>query len=281
MIINGREIAAGIRKHIREKIDGMDTKPKLTVVLVGNDPASSVYVNMKSLKCREVGIESDTIRLPAKTSEDELLGLVDELNNDESVDGILVQLPLPEHISDTRIIRAISPAKDVDGLHPVNLGLTLLNKATLVACTPKGVMRLLDASGIDCEGKHAVVVGRSNIVGKPIAQLLLHANATVTICHSRTKDLGYFTRNADILVAAVGKPEFITKEDVKEGATVIDVGVNRMPDESAKRGYRLVGDVSSDVGEKAGRITPVPGGVGPMTIAMLLENTLLAAEARR
>jgi methylenetetrahydrofolate dehydrogenase (NADP+)/methenyltetrahydrofolate cyclohydrolase len=281
-IIDGTKIAAQITESIRERIARMERAPGITVVLVGDDPASNVYTSMKEVNCRKAGMRSEKIALPAQTSEGELLAIVERLNKDDSVDGILVQLPLPKHISDSRIIRCIDPAKDVDGLHPINLGLTQLGKGTLVPCTPKGIMRLLTECRVPIAGVRAVVVGRSNIVGKPIAQLLLHQDATVTICHSKTRDLASVTRQADILIAAVGVPKLITADMIKPGATVIDVGVNRVPDPSAPKGYALVGDVDFEGARSvAGAITPVPGGVGPMTIAMLMENTLLAAEARK
>jgi methylenetetrahydrofolate dehydrogenase (NADP+)/methenyltetrahydrofolate cyclohydrolase len=242
----------------------------MKVVLVGENPASKVYVGQKEKKCKEVGFNSFLHKLPASTTEEELLKLIDTLNNDRAIDGILVQLPLPEQINTDKVLMAIAPSKDVDGFHPVNMGNLVTGLPAVHPCTPKGIMYILDAYNIDIEGKHAVVVGRSNIVGKPIAHLLLDRNATVTICHSRTKDLAAIVRQADIVVAAVGRPRMITASMVKEGAVVIDVGINRLED-------GLVGDVDFEgVAEVASWITPVPGGVGPLTIAMLLQNALEA-----
>lgn len=247
----------------------------LSVVLVGNDPASHVYVRLKEKALINAGMVSYQNTLPAETSQKELLALIDKLNNDTNVNGILVQLPLPDHLDETEALNRIDPDKDVDGFHPANVGLLAQKLAKLMPCTPAGCIELLDRYKISMEGKHAVVVGRSNIVGKPVGMMLLHRNATVTTCHSRTKDLGEITRQADILIAAIGRPNTITADMVKEGAAVIDVGINRV--EGA-----LVGDVDYDgVYGKAGWITPVPGGVGPMTIAMLLYNTLLAYKIQR
>ncbi|MDD9953553.1 MAG: bifunctional methylenetetrahydrofolate dehydrogenase/methenyltetrahydrofolate cyclohydrolase FolD [Candidatus Woesearchaeota archaeon] len=276
MIIDGNAIAKEIRETIKKEVATMDVKPGLTVVLVGENPASKVYVNMKEVRCREAGFKSEKITLPASVPEEELLATVEKLNNDTSVHGILVQMPLPDHIDEQKIIAAIDPAKDVDGFHPVNVGKLLVGQQGFIPCTPKGVMHLLQ--DIDLTGKHAVVVGRSNIVGKPLALLLLQQHATVTVCHSRTKNLAEITQQAEVLIAAVGKAGLITADMVKEGAVVIDVGVNRVDDESEK-GYHLEGDVTfAAVKEKASAITPVPGGVGPMTIAMLMQNTLEAAK---
>ncbi len=239
---------------------------------MGDDPASRVYVNSKKKACEEIGIVSREYALPAETTEAELLALIGELNADKAMSGILVQLPLPKHINEETIINAISPKKDVDAFHPVNVGKIMIGNYDFLPCTPAGVMELIKESGIDVSGKECVVVGRSNIVGKPQAMLLLHQNGTVTICHSRTKDLAAKTRAADILVAAVGIPNFITGDMIKEGAVVIDVGINRIAEK------KLVGDVEFESAEKvAGAITPVPGGVGPMTIAMLMKNTVKAA----
>ncbi|NQV08956.1 bifunctional methylenetetrahydrofolate dehydrogenase/methenyltetrahydrofolate cyclohydrolase FolD [Candidatus Woesearchaeota archaeon] len=269
-IIDGKAIADKIIEGLKEKIDGLDKKPGLAVVLVGDNPASSVYVNIKSIACEKAGIRDMKQHLPENTSEEEVLGLIEELNNDSDVDGILVQLPLPKHIDEHKIIEAINPLKDVDGFHFTSIGNLFINREKFVPCTPKGIIRLLEEEGIEIEGKHAVVVGRSNIVGKPVAMLLMNRNATVTVCHSKTKDLGEETRKADILIAAVGKPKLITADMVKQGAVVVDVGINKVDD-------RLIGDVDfDDVKEKAGYITPVPKGVGPMTVAMLLENTFEA-----
>ncbi len=285
-IINGTEIAAGLRDKIARdaaQLSNKGTVPGLAVVLVGEDPASTSYVTAKEKACEENGIYSRDIRLPAETPEDELVSLVEELNADPLIHGILVQLPLPGHIDSDRIIETISPSKDVDGFHPVSLGNMMLGRDAFLPCTPHGVVKLIQAVGIEPAGKHCVIVGRSNIVGKPLANLLLQksplGNATVTVCHSRTPDLSQHTRQADILIAAVGIPELITAEMVRDGAVVIDVGVNRVDDPSKKRGFRLVGDVKfDDLLQKASHITPVPRGVGPMTITMLLWNTVESAK---
>ncbi len=246
--------------------------PGLAVIIVGDDPASRVYVNNKKKACEQIGVYSEEYALPAETTEQELLDLIEKLNKDKKINGILVQLPVPKHINEETIINAIDPKKDVDAFHPVNVGKIMVGNFDFVPCTPAGVMELIRESGIDVEGKECVVVGRSNIVGKPQAMLLLHKNATVTICHSRTKDLASKTKNADIVVAAVGIPEFIKGDMIKPGAVVIDVGINRVADK------KLVGDVDFEACEKiASAITPVPGGVGPMTIAMLMKNTVKAA----
>ncbi len=276
-IIDGRAVAASVRERIRktteEFVNRTGVTPGLAVVLVGEDPASQVYVRNKHRACGEVGFLSRVYTLPATTSEDELLALIAELNSDDAIHGILVQLPLPKHISESRVILAIDPKKDVDAFHPQNVGGIMTGDYSFVPCTPAGVMELLSYYGIDPSGKSAVVVGRSNIVGKPQALLLLEKNATVTVCHSRTKDLAAVTRTADILVVAVGRAKMITGDMVKEGAVVIDVGMNRTED------GKLCGDVDFDsVFPLASHITPVPGGVGPMTITMLLCNTLRAAE---
>jgi methylenetetrahydrofolate dehydrogenase (NADP+) / methenyltetrahydrofolate cyclohydrolase len=286
-IISGQELSEVMRDEIgREAADfssATGTKPCLAVVLVGQDPASEVYVRMKGKAADKAGFISRQITLSAETPEDELLGLIDGLNADPDVHGILVQLPLPKHIESAKVLMAIDPAKDVDGFHPVNAGrLSVGDETVLAPCTPAGVIEMLLRSGYDPKGKHVVVVGRSNIVGKPVALLLLRTgrggNATVTVAHSRTPDLGSITRQADILIAAVGRAEMITRDMVKPGVIVIDVGVNRVDDATAAKGYRLVGDVAFDeVKEVAEAITPVPGGVGPMTITMLLRNTLEAA----
>ena len=269
-LINGKEVAQKIRQEIKAKVSNLEVKPSLVVIIVGNNPASKVYVGMKEKAAQEVGINSTTIRLDESISQQELENKIEELNQDKSVNAILVQLPLPRHINTDAIIQKIDPQKDVDGFHPVNMG-KLITGITpdAVPCTPAGVMKLLEEYNIDIEAKNAVVVGRSNIVGKPISILLLDKNATVTICHSRTKNLKEITSQADILIAAVGRPELIKGDFVKEGAVVIDVGVNRTEE------GKLVGDVDfKEVEPKASYITPVPGGVGPMTIAMLLSNTL-------
>jgi methylenetetrahydrofolate dehydrogenase (NADP+)/methenyltetrahydrofolate cyclohydrolase len=271
--MDGRALAERIRAEIAEEVRELG-EIGLATVLVGDDPASDIYIRLKHKAAAEVGINAKDIRLASQTTEDELLGQVAELNADESIDGLLVQLPLPDHIDEARVIRAIDPVKDVDGLHPLNFGQLVLGRPTHVGATPSGVMRLLEEYDVQLEGARAVVVGRSDIVGKPAALLLLHANATVTVCHSRTRDLGAVTREADVLVVAVGRTAVIGRDDVREGATVIDVGMNR-GDEG------VVGDVDPDAAERAALITPVPGGVGPMTIAMLLASAVKAAKYRR
>jgi len=285
-IISGKEIADAMRAELATDVEELKAKgviPGLTVVLVGEDPASQVYVRMKGKACDKLRMKSETIRMPAETTEDELLQVVERLNADDTVHGILVQLPLPDQINERRILLTIRPDKDVDGFHPVNIGKVSVGDPTgFRPCTPYGVQQMLLRSGVEISGAHAVIVGRSNIVGRPMASLLLHkgegGNATVTVCHSRTKDLPEITRQADILIAAIGSPEFVKGDWVKPGATVIDVGVNRVDDPSVEKGYRLVGDVEFDaVKEVAAGITPVPGGVGPMTITMLLYNTVQAA----
>lgn len=283
--ISGAEIAEQIRTELRTEIAALKERgvtPGLAVVLVGDDPASQSYVRTKGKACEELGVFSQTIVRPSSTPEDELLALIDSLNADPRIHGILVQLPLPKHIDENKVILRIDPDKDVDGFHPINVGKMLIGEPGFLPCTPHGIQEMLVRSGNDPEGKHVVVVGRSNIVGKPVAAILVQkkkgANATVTIAHSRTKDLASVTRTADILIAAIGSPKLIKADMVKEGAVVIDVGSNRIEDPSAKRGYRWVGDVDFDaVKEKASAITPVPGGVGPMTIVMLMKNTILSA----
>ena len=286
-IIDGIAIAAKVRARVAEdtaKLREKGVTPGLTAVLIGDDPASSVYVASKERACKEAGMKGQSIRLPASTSEEALLALIDTLNNDPTVHGILVQMPLPKQISEQKVIRRIAPAKDVDGFHPFNVGKLFTGDADGFApCTPAGVQVMLAEAGIDTTGKHAVIIGRSNIVGKPMAALLIQsgksANCTVTICHSRTPDLAAHTRRADILIAAIGKPEMVTGDMVKPGAVVIDVGINRVDDPSAPKGYRIVGDVHFEqVSQVASRISPVPGGVGRMTIAMLLANTVRAAQ---
>ena len=276
VIIDGKLVSQTIRGHIKEEVAAFKEKkgitPGLAVVLVGNDPASAVYVRNKHKACLDAGIESYVITMSENTEESELIAKIDELNADEKVNGILVQLPLPKHICEDNIINRISPEKDVDAFHPANVGKILIGNYDFLPCTPAGIMDLLAYYNIDIEGKECVVLGRSNIVGKPMALLLLGKNGTVTICHSRTKELANITKRADILVVAIGKPEFVTADMVKPGAVVIDVGINRL--DSGK----LVGDVKFDeVSELASAITPVPGGVGPMTITTLLKNTLTAA----
>lgn len=271
-IIDGTKIAEELRAGIKKKVANLKVKPGLAVVLVGKNPASEVYVNMKEKKCNEVGFYSKKILLPEDIDEIKLMELIDELNQDKKINGMLVQLPLPKHINEQLIIDAIAPHKDADGFNPINMGNMLTGNNLIIPATPKGVMKLIESTGINLEGKHAVVVGRSNIVGKPISILLQQKNCTVTMCHSRTKPLEKYTKQADILVAAVGKPKMITKDMVKEGAVVIDVGTSRVDG-------KLCGDVDfEEVKKVASYITPVPGGVGPMTIACLLENTLICME---
>lgn len=285
-IIDGKAISEVIRSELKEKVarlSAIGKTPGLGVILVGDNPASRSYVTAKERACERIGIYSDDNRLPAETSEAELLNKIHQMNQDPQIHGILVQLPLPKHIDESTILLAIDPAKDVDGFHPVNVGKMMIGEETFFPCTPHGVVQMLMRSGVETSGKHVVVVGRSNIVGKPVANMLLQkkegANATVTLCHTGTTDLGSFTRQADILIAASGWPNTVTTEMVKPGAVVIDVGVNRVEDVTKKNGYRLVGDVDFDgVSKIASYITPVPGGVGPMTITMLLYNTVLSAE---
>ncbi|HLR80709.1 MAG TPA: bifunctional methylenetetrahydrofolate dehydrogenase/methenyltetrahydrofolate cyclohydrolase FolD [Bacillota bacterium] len=275
-VLDGKKLGNELRINMKEEVTQLKKKnivPHLTVVLVGEDPASKSYVNGKKKASSEVGISSDVIELPVSTKEEQLIQLIDRLNDDSSVHGILVQLPLPDHIDEQAIIEAIAPEKDVDGFHPINIGRMMTGQDTFLPCTPFGIITMLRSTGIPIAGKHAVVIGRSNIVGKPVGQLLLNENATVTYCHSRTKNLQQLTTQADILVVAIGKPHIIGPEDVKEGAIVIDVGINRIDDGS------LTGDVDFEkVKDKASYITPVPRGVGPMTITMLLHNTIKAAK---
>lgn len=274
-LIDGKEISARVKARVAEEVAGLKAEGisvGLAVVIVGDDPASRIYVNSKKKACALCGIDSYEYALPASTTQEELLALVKKLCADDAVNGILVQLPLPSHLDEGQIIAAIDPKKDVDAFHAVNVGKIMIGDFDFLPCTPAGCMELIDSTGVSVEGKRCVVIGRSNIVGKPMAMLLLHRNGTVTICHSRTKDLAAITREADILVAAVGRPRFVTADMVKEGAVVIDVGMNRLPD------GKLCGDVDFEtVREKAGYITPVPGGVGPMTIATLMQNTVTAA----
>lgn len=275
-IISGKEIAGETRRELKEKAERLSREgvvPGLAVILVGDDPASASYVKGKEKACREAGIHSEVDRVTAAISEQELLDKIEVLNQDEKIHGILVQLPLPDHISEENIIEAISPEKDVDGFHPVNIGRMMIGKDAFLPCTPFGIIHMLKKKNIPIEGSHAVVVGRSNIVGKPVGQLLLNENATVTYCHSRTKNMREITRQADIVVVAVGRAGFLDESYIKEGAAVIDVGINRTED------GRLTGDADfQSVEKKAGYITPVPGGVGPMTITMLMYNTVKAAE---
>ncbi len=278
-LIDGKAVSAQVKEQVRIEAEQLreehGIQVGLAVVIVGDDPASRVYVNNKKKACEAVGFRSFEYALPAETTQEELLDLVDTLNKDEKVNGILVQLPVPKHIDDKAIINAIAPEKDVDAFHPENVGKIMIGDYAFLPCTPAGVMELIDATGVEVSGKKCVVIGRSNIVGKPMAMLLLHRSGTVTICHSRTQDLAAVTREADILVASVGKANFVTADMVKEGAVVIDVGINRL--ENGK----LCGDVDfAAVEPKASWITPVPGGVGPMTIAMLMKNTLTAAKAQ-
>ncbi|MGH7508171.1 MAG: bifunctional methylenetetrahydrofolate dehydrogenase/methenyltetrahydrofolate cyclohydrolase FolD [Gemmatimonadales bacterium] len=286
-ILDGVAIGKAIRDEVAsevERLKGTGRRPGLAAVLVGEEPASAVYVRSKGKACEEAGMHSVTIRLPADTPESELLAAVDRLNADPEIHGILVQLPLPKHINSERVLRRIDPGKDVDGFHPMNVGkLVTGDKTAFRPATPYGVQQMLIRSGIETRGAHAVIVGRSNIVGRPMANLLIQqgpgGDATVTVCHSRTRDLPAVTRSADILIAAIGKPEFVTADMVRPGAVVIDVGINRVDDAARPRGYRLVGDVAyQPVAQIASAITPVPGGVGPMTIAMLLRNTLQAMQ---
>jgi methylenetetrahydrofolate dehydrogenase (NADP+) / methenyltetrahydrofolate cyclohydrolase len=285
-IIDGNKIAQQITEEAAVKAEAMKQAgiiPHLSVILVGDDPASQVYVNRKQKTCEQNGLSSTTLRLEASTTEQTLLQVIEKMNADPLVHGILVQLPLPKHMATDKIIQAISPDKDVDGFHPVNRGKLTAGEACFVPCTPAGIQQLLLREGFDPAGKHVVVVGRSNIVGMPLAIMLAQkkkgANATVTLCHTGTKDVGYFTKQADIVVVASGRTNTLTADMVREGCVVIDVGVNRIEDLTAAKGYRLVGDVDfASVEKKAMAITPVPGGVGPMTIAMLLQNTLQAAE---
>lgn len=287
ILIDGKKISSEIKNELKEKISELIKEgknvPGLVAILVGDDPASNIYVTNKGKACEEIGMLTKTEVLSAAISEADLLSLIDKYNVDRNYHGILVQLPLPEHIDENKVIERISPKKDVDGFHPVSVGNLVIGKDTFASCTPAGIQELLKRYSISTEGKHVVVVGRSNIVGKPIANILLqkqkYANAVVTVCHSAAKDLSYFTKQADILIAAIGKPNFINGEMVKDGVVVIDVGINRINDPSKSRGYRITGDVDFDsVSKKASYITPVPGGVGLMTIAMLLSNTYKAFE---
>ena len=270
-IIDGKAVSAAVKEQVRAEIERDKLDIGLAVVIVGDDPASRVYVNNKKKACEVCGIKSYEYALPAETSEEQLLELIDALNADDKVNGILVQLPLPRHLDEEKVIKRISPLKDVDAFSAENVGKIMIGNYAFLPCTPAGCMELIHSTGIEVSGKECVVIGRSNIVGKPMAMLLLHENGTVTICHSRTKDLAEVCRRADILVAAVGKTNFVTADMVKDGAVVIDVGINRLDT------GKLCGDVKFDeVSEKAGWITPVPGGVGPMTIAMLMKNTVMA-----
>ncbi len=285
-LILGKDVSEEIYTELRQRIEALKAKgtvPGLAVILVGEDPASQVYVRKKGEMCEQLGMRSTIIRMPSTATQDELLARIAELNSDPDIHGFLVQLPLPEGIDERAVIDAVAPEKDVDCFHPSNVGKLLAGNPDFVPATPAGVQQMLVRSGVETRGKHVVVVGRSNIVGKPMAALMMQkgeaADSTVTVVHSRTRDLGSITRQADILVVAIGKPGFITADDVKEGAVVIDVGTNRVEDPSSPKGSRLVGDVDFEsVKEKASAITPVPGGVGPMTICMLMANTVRAAE---
>ena len=285
-IIDGKTISSEIKESLKEKLEDLKKKeivPGLAAILVGDNPASQVYVNMKVKACDKVGIRSEVCRYPKQLPESELLAKIEELNQKESIHGILVQFPTPDQISEEKVILAIDPKKDVDGFHPYNVGMMLAGKPTFLPCTPLGIQELLTRSGNDPSGKHVVILGRGSLVGRPLASMLFQkskgANATVTVCHTATRNLTNLTLQADILIAAMGKAKFVTAAMVKPGVVVIDVGTNRMEDPSTKSGYRLVGDVDFDsVKEVAKAITPVPGGVGPMTIAMLLSNTVKACE---
>lgn len=284
-IISGKEISEQIREELREKVAYLKERgivPGLGVVLVGDDPASKIYVNNKIKACEDLGLKSKAVILPAEVTEEELLKKVDELNADPEIHAFLVQLPLPKHIDENKVINRIDPHKDADAFHPFNVGRMLIGDPIFMPATPHGIQEMLVRSGNDPAGKHVVIIGRSNIVGKPVAAILMQkgkgANATVTVCHSRTSNLQEIVKSGDIVVAAIGSPRFITKDMVKEGAVVIDVGTNRVEDATAKKGYRLVGDVDfENVKEVASAITPVPGGVGPMTIVMLMKNAISAA----
>ncbi|ARN55798.1 bifunctional methylenetetrahydrofolate dehydrogenase/methenyltetrahydrofolate cyclohydrolase FolD [Sedimentisphaera salicampi] len=281
-IISGKQLASDIRGELKQEVESLKEKgitPGLAVILVGEDPASQSYVRAKEKACAEIGIYSDDNKLPSDISEEKLLSLIEEKNNDPSIHGILVQLPLPKHIDEAKVLLAVNPDKDVDGFHPVNVGKLVVGQKAFLPCTPHGIVQMIKRAGVQLEGANVVIVGRSNIVGKPLANILMQkselGNATVTVCHTRTKDISKHTIEADIVVAATGFPNSVTADMVKEGAVVIDVGVNRVPDDTKKKGYRLIGDVDFDaVSQKASFITPVPGGVGPMTITMLLYNTV-------
>lgn len=286
VVIDGKQVAADVRAEVAKKVADLKTKgitPCLAVILVGENPASVSYVTGKQKALAEVGMSDRSVKLPESTTEEELLKLIDQLNKDDSVHGILVQLPLPKHVNEDKVIMAIDPSKDVDGFHPVSVGNLMIGRSGFLPCTPHGIIVMLQKAGIETSGKHAVVIGRSNIVGKPVSILLARkdVNCTVTMCHTGTKNMAEITRQADILVVASGHPHTLTKDMAKDGAVIIDVGVNRIPDSSKKSGFRLIGDCDfDDLKEKASFITPVPGGVGPMTIAMLMQNTLESAQNR-
>ncbi|MEA3499689.1 MAG: bifunctional methylenetetrahydrofolate dehydrogenase/methenyltetrahydrofolate cyclohydrolase FolD [Candidatus Marinimicrobia bacterium] len=287
--LSGKEVAKFYKNRIKEKVLNLKKEgitPGLAVVLVGDDPASKIYVNSKSRTCSKLGIFSKTLTYSNKITQAELITVIDKLNKDKQINGILVQMPLPSHIDEFEIINRILPEKDVDGFHPVNIGKLVIGKESFVSCTPAGILAILKYYNISVEGKHVVIISRSNIVGKPLLNLLYQksdfGNATVTICHSRTKNLSKITNQADVLIVATGSPNMITDDMVKEGSVIIDVGINRIKDKSKKKGYRLVGDVDFEsVKNKVYAITPVPGGVGPMTITMLMQNTLEAAQRAR
>jgi methylenetetrahydrofolate dehydrogenase (NADP+)/methenyltetrahydrofolate cyclohydrolase len=285
-ILDGKQLAANMRADIAKQVAALKATrgitPGLGVILIGLDPASTSYVTAKEKACEEAGMHSEDVRVPAETTQAEALALVQKMNADPCIHGILVQLPLPKHIDEAAVINAIAPEKDVDGFTPINVGRMMIGETCFLPCTPNGIIQMLISAGIETSGKHAVVIGRSNIVGKPVAHLLMRkakgGNATVTVCHTGTKDLASFTKQADILVVAAGRPNTVTGDMVKPGAVIIDVGVNRIPDATKKNGFRLVGDVDFDsAAQVASLITPVPGGVGPMTITMLLYNTLESA----
>ena len=278
-LLKGKEVAQKTREKLKEEVTTLKEKginPKLAVIMVGDDSASQIYVRNKSKVCNEIGIEFDEYLLPEKTQQKELLELIEKLNNDKTINGILLQSPIPKHLDINEAFRTISPEKDVDGFHPTNVGKLVLGQDTFISCTPFGIMKIFEDYNINLEGKNAVVLGRSNIVGKPMVQCLLSKNATVTVCHSRTKNIKEITKSADILIAAIGKPKFVTKDMVKEGAVVIDVGINRLENN------KICGDVDfSEVSKIASKITPVPGGVGPMTIAMLMFNLVKATKEQK
>jgi methylenetetrahydrofolate dehydrogenase (NADP+)/methenyltetrahydrofolate cyclohydrolase len=299
-VLNGVEIAAAIKTEVAEEVRALKAQgitPGLTVILVGHVPASEIYVRSKVKASGELGIRSEMLTPPESVTTEQMLALIAELNARDEVDGILIQLPLPKHVDTRRLLEAVSPEKDVDGFHPISAGRLQSGRPALEPCTPAGIMEILRRSNLTVAGKHAVVLGRSDIVGKPVAMMLLNANATVTVCHSKTVDIGRYTRDADILVAAIGRPGFVTADMVKEGATLIDVGINRLTDPAdverffpgdavrakqfAERGSTLVGDIDPAAFAKSGAYTPVPGGVGALTIAMLMHNTVKAAKARR
>ena len=277
-IINGKELAKKVRKELKEEVKELKAEginPKLAVVMVGNDPGSTVYVRNKSKACEKVGIEFEEFLFDDKTSEDELLGVINKLNSDNSIHGILLQSPVPKHININKAFRTISPKKDVDGFNPINVGNLTIGEDAFISCTPYGIIKMLEEYNIETEVKNTVILGRSNIVGKPMIQCMLNKNSTVTVCHSRTKNIKEIIKNADIVIAAIGKPKFVTEDMIKDGAVVIDVGINRLEDGT------ILGDVDyENVSKKASFITPVPGGVGPMTIAMLLSNVVKAAKIK-